>query len=82
MYKINQKVLVRKKTPKIWYVCIGKIEKVVKYDMYKVRYRDLVNNQKVSSWFFVEDIADLQVQRGSIKKKCWKKSSQKTRRNG
>ena len=36
--------------------------------MYKVGYRDLVNNQKVSSWLSVEDIADLQVQRGSNKK--------------
>ena len=29
--------------------------------MYKVDFRDLVNNQKVFSWFSVEDIADLQV---------------------
>ena len=36
--------------------------------MYKVGYRDLVNNQKVSSWFFVKYIADLQVHRGSNKK--------------
>ena len=69
VYKINQKVLVRyggkgKKASKRPHVCIGKIEKVGKYDMYKVGYRDLVNNQKVSSWFSVEDTADLQVQRG------------------
>ena len=35
--------------------------------MYKIGYRDLVNYQKV--WFSVEDIAYLQVQRGSNKKK-------------
>ena len=61
--------------PKGLHSCIGRIEKVSKYDMYKVGYRDLVNTQKVSSWFSVEDIADLQVQRGSNKKKWWKKIS-------
>ena len=73
MYKINQNVLVRygkkgKKAPKRRYSCIGKTGKVGKYDMYQVGYRDSVNNQKVSSWFPVEDIDDLQVQRGSNKK--------------
>ena len=57
----------RKKAPKRRYVCIGKIEKVGKYDMYKIGYRDLVSYQKVSSWFSAEDIANLQVQRGSNK---------------
>ena len=33
--------------------------------MHKVGFRDLVNHQKVSTCFSVEDIADLQVQRGS-----------------
>ena len=42
--------------------------------MYKVGYKDLVNNQKASSWFSVEDVADLQVQPCSNKKKCWKNS--------
>ena len=51
VYKINQKVLVRygkkgKKAPKRRYSCIGKTEKVGKYHMYKVGYRDLVHNQK------------------------------------
>ena len=50
MYKINQKLLVRygkkgKKAPKRRYVCIVKIEKVGKYDMYEVGYIYLVNNQ-------------------------------------
>ena len=36
--------------------------------MCKIGFRDLVNKQKVPSWFSVEDIADLQVQRGSNKK--------------
>ena len=40
--------------------------------MYKVGYRDLVNNQKVCSWFSVEDIADFQVQLGSNKKPAGK----------
>ena len=44
--------------------------------MYKVAYRNLVINQKVSSWFSVEDIADLQVG-----KTAGKKLSQKTQRN-
>ena len=44
-----------KKAPKKRYVFIRKIEKVGKYDKYK----DLVDNQKVSTWFSVEDIADL-----------------------
>lgn len=47
--------------------------------MYKVGYRDLVNNQKVSSWLYVEDIADLQVQRGSNKKNGWKKFHKRLR---
>ena len=46
---MNKKVLVRygqkgKKAPKRQYVCTGKIEKVGKYDMRKVGYRDLVNH--------------------------------------
>ena len=50
MYKINQKVLVKygkkgKKAPKRRHVWIGKIKKVGKYDMYKVSFRDLVNNK-------------------------------------
>ena len=48
--------------------------------MYKVAYRNLVINQKVSSWFSVEDIADLQVQLGSKKKlleKTFAKDSEK-----
>ena len=36
--------------------------------MYKVGFRDLVNNQKNSNWSSVEDIAGLQVQRGSSKR--------------
>ena len=61
--------------------------------MCKVGCRDSVNNKKVSSWFSVEDIADLLVQRGSNKKKkkkkkkrkkknLWKKVPQKTNTNG
>ena len=73
VYKINRKLLVSygkkgKKAPKRRYVCIRKIEKVGKYDMYKVSLRDLVNNQKASSWFSVENIGDLQVQHSSNKK--------------
>ena len=41
--------------------------------MYKVGFKDLVNNQKVSSWFSVKDVADLQGQRGSNKKMLEKK---------
>ena len=72
MYKINQKVRVSygrkgKRAPKRWYVRIGKIENVGKYDMYKVGYRALVNTRKVFSSFSVEGIADLQVQRRSDK---------------
>ena len=44
--------------------------------MYKVGYRDLVNNQKVSSWFFVKYIAHLQVHRGSNKKMQEKEDSE------
>ena len=47
--------------------------------MYKVGYRDLVNNQKVSSWFSAEDIADMQVQRGSNKKNGGKKIHKRLR---
>ena len=73
VYKINQKILARygkkgKKAPKRRHVCIGKVEKVGKYDKYKVVFKDFVNNQKVPSSFSVEDIADLLVQRGSNKK--------------
>ena len=78
VYKINQKELVwyekkRNKGPKRRYVCIGEIGKVGKYDMHKVIYRELVNNQKVFSWFSVDDIADVQVQRGCNKKNAGKK---------
>ena len=49
--------------------------------MYEIDFIDLVNDQKVSSWFSVEDIADLQVQRESNKKtmleKSFKKNSEK-----
>ena len=48
------------KVHKRWHVCIEKIENVSKY-MCKFGFRDLVNNQD-SSGFFVDDIADLQVQ--------------------
>ena len=34
----------REKAPKRRHVCIGKILKVHKFDMYKVGFRDLVNN--------------------------------------
>ena len=50
LYKINRKVLVRygkkerEKAPKRRHVCIGKILKVRKFDMYKVGFGDLVNN--------------------------------------
>ena len=69
-YKINQKVMVRygkkgKTAPKRRYFWIGKIE--------KVGFRDLVNNQRVSSWFSVEDATDLQVQASSNKKKVLEK---------
>ena len=50
--------------------------------MYKVGFKDLVNNQKVSSWFSVKDVADLQGQHGSNKKNAGKKISRKTQRNG
>ena len=43
----------------------------------KIGFKDLVNNQKVSSLFSIVDIADLQVQLGS-----GKKNSRKTQRNG
>ena len=84
MYKINQKALVRygkkgKKVPKRRHVCIGKIKKVGKYDMYQVGFRDLVNNEKVPSWFSAEDIADLQIQRGSNKKMLQKKFHERLR---
>ena len=41
--------------------------------MYKVGYKNLVNNQKVSRWFSVEDITHLPVQCGSNKKVLEKK---------
>ena len=41
--------------------------------MYEVGFRDLLNNPKVSSWFSVEDIVDLQIQRGSNNKNAGKK---------
>ena len=44
--------------------------------MYKVGYRDLVNNQKVSSWFFVKYITHLQFHRGSNKKMQEKEDSE------
>ena len=47
--------------------------------MYKVGFRDLVNNHKVSCWFFVGDIADLKVQRGSNKKNARKKIHERPR---
>ena len=50
--------------------------------MYKIGYRDLVNYQKVSSWFSAEVIANLQVQRGSNKSKMLEKHSQQSERNG
>ena len=68
-----------KKTPKRRYVCIGKIKKISQYDMYKVGHRDLVNNQKVCSWFSVEYVADLQVQGGSNKKHAGKKIDKRLR---
>ena len=78
--KINQKVLVRygrkgKKAPKKRYVFIRKIGKVGKYDKYK----DLLDNQKVPTWFSVEDVADLQVLRGSNKKNAAKKFHERLR---
>ena len=84
MYKINQNVLFRygekgKKAPKIRHFCIVKNEKVGKYDMFKVDFRDLVNNKKVCSRFSVEDIADLQVQRESNKKKAKKNFQERVR---
>ena len=50
--------------------------------MYEVGFRDLLNNPKVSSWFSVEDIVDLQIQRGSNNKNAGKKFLRKTQRNG
>ena len=84
MYKKNSKKYwlgtgKNKKVPKGRHSCIGRIEKVSKYDMYKVGYRDLVNNQKVSSWFSVEDVADLQFQRESNKKNGGKKFHKRLR---
>ena len=79
VYKINQKVLVKygkkgKKAPKRRHVSVGKIEKVGKYDMYKIGFRNLVNNQKIFRWFSVKDIADLQAQHGSNKKEIPEKN--------
>ena len=85
MYKINQKLLVRygkkgKKAPKRRYVCIVKIEKVGKYDMYEVGYIYLVNNQNDLSLLW-ENITDLQVQCGSNKERILEKKLQKRLRD-
>ena len=52
---------------------LEKLKKLVNMICTKVGFRDLVNNQKVPSWFSAEDIADLQIQRGSNKKMLQKK---------
>ena len=49
-------------------LALENLEKVGKYDMCKVSYRGLINNQNLSSWFSVETIGNLQVQRGSNQK--------------
>ena len=66
--------------PKRRHICIGKIEKVGKYDMCQVGFRDLADNEKVPSWFFAaEEIADWQIQRGSNKKMLQKKFHERLR---
>ena len=62
-------------------LALENLRKVGKYDMCKVSYRGLINNRNLSSWFSVEAIGNLQVQRDS-NQKMLKKKSQKTQRNG
>lgn len=49
-------------------LALENLEKVGKYDIREVNYRDLINNQNFPSWLSVEAITDLRFQRGSNEK--------------
>ena len=73
-YAVKDKILVRfgkkgKKAPERRHVLIGKVVKTGKHsDSYKIQYKDPISKCQTTSWFSVEDMADLQNQKQERKK--------------